>query len=75
MKKLFYITLVLFLFASCGVNTPKENNSHTHEDGTMHSDDHEHDTAPVDQETFEMEHADTLEANEHHHDHEHPHEH
>lgn len=75
MKKLIYITLTLFFFASCGGNTSRESNTHTHDDGTVHSDDHTHDDTPVHQETFEMEHADTLEAEEHHHDHDHPHEH
>lgn len=84
MKKiLFILTITGFLFASCG-NEKKSNDvgTHTHEDGTVHSND-VHDYEPEampKQESFEVEadstNKNTVETHQgHEHDSEHNHQH
>jgi hypothetical protein len=67
MKKIvFILTIVAFVFTSCGSGKKKENmDTHTHEDGTVHRNDahdHENETMPA-QESFEVE-ADSAHQNE-----------
>jgi len=53
MKKLFFTALVLtFLLGSCGNRSNKNTDTHSHEDGTEHTD-HQSDTIPK-QESFEV---------------------
>jgi len=80
MKKIvFILTIVAFVFTSCGSGKKKENvGTHTHEDGTIHRNDahnHENGTMPA-QESFEVEvdsvhqnAADTLHDHNREHDH------
>ena len=71
MKKiLFILAVTTILFSSCGSRANENTDSHTHEDGTVHSD-HQNssDTIP-EQEVFEVQ-----EESDHEHSHEEGHEH
>jgi hypothetical protein len=85
MKNIFIAIVVFaFIFSSCGNNSNKKTNIHTHDDGTEHiNHDHAYDTVP-DQEVFELDGdslsdiKDTLNhthENEHSHSHDDGHEH
>ncbi|GEM_PF-3489687 len=69
MKKLLFIFSVAgLLLASCGGNTQKKG-VHTHEDGTVHSDDaHSHDQAKPDQESYEVKEGEEAKECNHKHD-------
>lgn len=88
---LIFSTLAIFIFASCGNKQTKTTNTHTHPDGTVHSDEDHHSpsVSPV-QESFEVKidssKSDSLaikkaiadsiaKAKQHKHDHEHGHNH
>lgn len=77
MKNIFLtISIVsLFLFAACNGDSHDEN-SHQHDDGSVHSHEESHEAAP-EQEVFEAK-TDSTEATEehgHNHDDEHGHKH
>lgn len=85
MKNTFLIITILFIFlSSCGINSTKKTDSHTHDDGTEHiNHDNSSVTAPK-QELFEIDNdslsidKDTLKSehdNEHSHSHEDGHKH
>ena len=77
MKKiLFILALAGFVFTSCGNKKQQEEvGTHTHEDGTVYSNDaHDHEsTAMPEQESFEVE-ADSIHENEAETPHDHIHE-
>lgn len=58
MKNIFLIfsILAIFIFASCGNKQNKTKDTHTHPDGTVHSDDADHSNPSVSpaQEAFEV---------------------
>jgi len=62
MKNLFFaIIAAAFLFSSCGNNSEKKTNTHTHHDGSVHNNhDESHEVAPK-QEVFEVE-SDSIEV-------------
>ena len=86
MKKIvFILTIAAFALTSCGGEKKKDNvDTHTHEDGTVHTDhtpDLENKAMPA-QESFEVEvdsvhqnAADTVNDHDHGHDHDHEGEH
>lgn len=78
MKKIASIlTIVIFVFTSCGSEKKKDNEkTHTHEDGTVHRNDaHEYKAMP-EQESFEVEADSTQQhAVKKQHDHDYMHEH
>lgn len=53
---LTFSILVIFIFASCGNQQNKTKDTHTHPDGTVHSDDADHSSPSVSsaQEAFEV---------------------
>jgi hypothetical protein len=78
MKYKLLLILFAFLLASCGKTNDKKDETHTHEDGTVHMGSHEDHEKPQ-QESFEVE-ADSTgidaghihdETDDHDHDHEH----
>jgi ABC-type oligopeptide transport system substrate-binding subunit len=74
MKKTILILSLFAFLSACGPSTQQNSNTHTHDDGTVHShegDDH----APANQESFIIEDGDTLMHDDHDHDHDHDHEH
>jgi hypothetical protein len=75
MKKLFYFSIMVLFLAACGGNRSDTTNTHTHEDGTEHSQDHENEAAPSTQESFDVEGSDTIFHDDHDHDHNHDHDH
>ncbi|KAA6345226.1 hypothetical protein EZS27_007202 [termite gut metagenome] len=78
MKKIFLaIALCGFLFASCG-NKSNKNNTHTHEDGSVHTDHSAAEQPKPVQESFEVKadssatvKADSLKTKEKEHTHDH----
>lgn len=77
-QNLIFAILIIF-FISCNTR-PQESDhhqTHTHDDGTVHShsDDNGHDPVPKGQESFEIQEEDTAVIKEHDHSHELNHEH
>jgi ethanolamine utilization protein EutA len=71
-KYILAIAITVILLIGCQGNS-KNNNEHTHEDGTVHQ--HDQDTAHNQQEEFTIGKDSSHHEHDHQHDHEHEHTH